>query len=236
MRASSTTRSLARSAGADLQAACGGGEGLRPAPVNPRIRGGRDTGAPESKRLATATRRNQRGFTLLEVMAAFGILAGVVGLVSVIWSQNIDKALNAIMRRELREAGDTIFRRILYEHHKHSDGMGASLEDFYADWCGFKGHARERWGIYRFEMRKRLKVAAGAAGEGSDAESIFGADGTDDQDPSTPFGEEPEEGEGGPVGVNLIEITVNIYEVGEGDKPKITLTTYLKPRGDEDES
>jgi prepilin-type N-terminal cleavage/methylation domain-containing protein len=185
--------------------------------------------------MATATRRHQRGFTLLEVMAAFGILAGVVGFVSVIWSQNIDKALNAITRRELREAGDTIFRRFLYEHHKHSDGMGGSLEDFYADWCGFKGHARERWGIYRFEMRKRLKVAAGSAAEGSSAESIFGADGTEEQDTGTPFGEEPKEGEGEIPGVTLIEITVNIYKVGEGgENPEITLTTYLKARNEED--
>ncbi len=227
MRASSTTNLFARSAGTDRQADYVSGDRVSSSLVAA-------PSAPMSPRLATATRRQQGGFTLLEVMAAFGILAGVVGAVSVIWSQNIDKALNAITRRELREAGDTIFRRILYEHHKHSDGMSGSLEDFYADWCGFKGHARERWGIYRFEMRKRLKVAAGAAAEGSDAESIFGADTSDDTDNSTPFGEEPEEGEGDVPGVTLLEITVNIFEVGESETPKITLTTYIKSRSEED--
>ena len=48
-------------------------------------------------------RREAAGFTLLEVMCAFAILAIVSAFMVVLWTQSLDKAGTAIDRREMRD-------------------------------------------------------------------------------------------------------------------------------------
>ena len=98
------------------------------------------------------------GFTLLEVMCAFAILAAFTGFLTVVWNQSMRQGARALDLRELREAADTIFRRILYEEPNHPDGLSGTLDDFYASWANFRGAARDRWHVYRFELRKELKA------------------------------------------------------------------------------
>ena len=69
----------------------------------------------------------ERGFTLLEVMCAFAILSGIMTIVTMIFSQNIDKAIYAIDQREMRELADTVFGKILFEQSEHRDGDEGSI-------------------------------------------------------------------------------------------------------------
>jgi prepilin-type N-terminal cleavage/methylation domain-containing protein len=175
---------------------------------------------------ATAAGRASRGFTLLEVMCAFAILAMVTSFLTQSFHENFEKAERAIARREVREAGDTIFRRILYELQEHQDGKTGSLEEFYAGWCRFKGHARERWRDYSFELSKKVKVAAGSAGENDDAEPLFSSS-NDDDDESDPDPTAPTGADGTAINVVLTEVTVHIRLVGQ-EEPVMTLTTLLR--------
>ncbi len=173
----------------------------------------------------------QKGFTLLEVMCAFAILAMITSFMAASWADNMDKASNAVAKRELREVADTIFRRILYEQHDHADGTTGNLEDFYGEWTGFKGAEREKWRAYTFELTKRIKTAAGASDEEGN-ESTFGDENADEDE--TGSGSSGAEGEE-EANVSLTQITVKIYYTEEqGSEPLITLSTYIKPDGTED--
>lgn len=157
------------------------------------------------------------------MLLAFALLAMVTAFVTVSWSANMDKASNALIQRELREVADTVFRRILYEIQEHSDGQTGTLEEFYGEWTGFRGLAKTKWQWYRYELIKREKMAAGTSD--NDAESIFGDEQDDDDDP---YGETDEEGAVG--GIMLLEVTLHIRDVDNSDgAPLISLRTYIRP-------
>lgn len=176
------------------------------------------------------SRTSQRGFTLLEVMLALAILTTVTAFISVVWSKSMDKATDAVARRELREVADTVFRRVLYEIQEHSDQQQGSLEEFYGEWTGFRGLAKEKWRHYTYELLKKEKVVAGSADTDGDAESLFGDSDEDDDD--TTSGSRPSASETNESlsSIILLEITLNIYEVdGETSDPLISLRTYIRP-------
>jgi hypothetical protein len=135
-----------------------------------------------------------------------------------------------VARRELREVADTVFRRILYEIQEHSDQQSGSLEEFYGEWTGFRGLAKEKWRYYTYELLKKEKVVAGAADPNSDAENMFGE--SEDDETSSSGSSRPPAGEtnAGLSSVILLEVTLNIYEIdGETDDPLISLRTYIRP-------
>ncbi len=154
---------------------------------------------------------------------AFAILASFTSFVAQSWSQDMEKAGDAISRRRLREAADTCFRRILYEIQEHDDGMSANVADFYArDWLKLEGREADRYRFWKLELRKKLKTAAGTS-DNEDAEDMFG-DG-DDSTEDEPSGEE----EGG-SGVTLMEVTLDLRHADEdGQSTILTLKTYIRP-------
>lgn len=170
-------------------------------------------------------RAKASGFTLLEVMVAFAILALVTGFTTRAWTQNMHKAQRAVSRRELREVADSCFRRILYEIHAHEDGLIANVADFYArDWLKLEGRDAEKYEVYSLRLEKKVKSAAGQSEDG-EAESLFGEEDTSGEEGSS---SESEEGEG-PAAIKLLEVTLHLYRTNESDEETlVTLKTYIR--------
>lgn len=167
-----------------------------------------------------------RGFTLLEVLLSFAILSIVTTLMTSIISENMEKAADAIDKRELREIADTLFGRILFEQTEHRDGDEGSVSVDYGQWAGLPQSRADRYTMYRWRLKKTEMVAAGSTDEG-DAENLFG-----DQDESTSSTETSSEStseEANKAAINLMRFTLIVYHQEEPNEPLVTLTRFLPP-------
>ena len=167
----------------------------------------------------------QRGFTLLELMCAFSILALVTSFITDIWAQSIEKAETAIDQRELREIADTVFGKILFEEQEHNDGDSDSLDNAYGLWAQLPQAKRDRYAIYRYVLEKKLTTVSGSSSD--DSESMFEGEDTEEEN----GGNSATEGEGEEeAAVELWRYTMHIYRTDEGEEePLLTLQTYRKP-------
>ncbi len=105
--------------------------------------------------------RPDRGFTLLELLIAFGILALTMGSLIGIQGASISWAAQAIERRDTSVMADTVFRRIVYEVDKHQDGETGTADVMYGEYIQLEGAARDRWKDYRLLVRKRRGMVVG---------------------------------------------------------------------------
>gem|GEM_PF-6946074 len=105
-----------------------------------------------------------QGFTLLEVMCALAILSMLTAMIGEMCHTAYEQGSTATDLRDLREAADTVFRRLAYEDGRHADGLRASLDDFYATWAELPSQERDRWRPFIMEFRRRPRTAAGEAG------------------------------------------------------------------------
>ena len=168
----------------------------------------------------------QRGFTLLEVMCAFMVLAVAMAFLSINHHQSMETASYAIDQRDLREVADTIFRRILYEPQEHDDGDSGTLDgDIYGGWAELPSQVRDRYAIYTYELSKQVQTAAGTPDADGEAEAIFESDTSEESDT---VDDEPAEDE--QPGVKLVKLTLKIYRTEEpGGTPLITLQRFMRP-------
>ena len=171
-----------------------------------------------------------RGFTLLEVLCAFAILAALTGFLTVNFVQNVEKGVTALSHRELREAADTIFRKIIYEWEEYDDGAESTLDDIYGEFARLKGWERDRWAIYRYRLEKKPKTVVGMATDSD--ETLFDSqnDPDDTSSSSSSSSSSDAEGEGGMPGVELVRIKIDIFRTDEpSDQPLLTLVTWVDP-------
>lgn len=182
--------------------------------------------------------RRPSGFTLLEVMCAFVLMATLISFVVEIWHESMDKAGRAADTREIREVSDTVFGRILFEHQvgKFRDGDGGTLDGLYGQWARLSSQDRERYERYEWRLEIRAVQAAGQAPEGSDAEPLTG-DAPGELD--APSGSAPPDAEEAPAGGELLErITLRIrYQPefrtsGDPDEDLIVLSRLMPPPPD----
>ena len=169
---------------------------------------------------------NARGFSLLEVMVAFVILTFVTGTVVAQFWESVNATTTAVNQRELREAAESLFRRILYEREKWEDGDGGFMGKEYAEWTGLGSKLQDKWNDFRWELEKTPQLAAGNTDDG-DVESVFGEDESEDDTSTDEEGEE--EGEG----VQLMRVVLRIYDVESGKTEHlVVLATYQPHDGD----
>ena len=166
-------------------------------------------------------------------MLAFAIITMMVTAVTESWNTGMQKAGRAIAKRELREAADTLFRRILYEKDAFRGGNTGSLETAYAEWTKMSGPEAERWDAYRYELSRPVELAAGAGEEGE--ESVFGDDNDDDDDDDNVNSSgSTEDGENAPIRVR--RIVLKIFDIEDNETPLIVLATYQPYEGDPDDA
>ena len=167
----------------------------------------------------------QRGFTLLEVMLAFAILATITGVMAQMIHNNMEKAAAAIDQRELRELSDTLFGKILFEQADHRDGDEGSIAVDYGQWAGLPQERADRYTSYRWRLKKEELVAAGETDPNEDAESLFDGDEDDEEETSSSSGAE----EGDKISVKLIRFTLSVFREDEPDNALIVLSRLLPP-------
>lgn len=177
---------------------------------------------------AAAPRRStQQGFTLLEVLLAFAILSIVTTLMTEVISKNMEKAADAIDKRELREIADTVFGKILFEQTEHRDGEEGSISVDYGQWANLPQERADRYDMYRWRLRKTEMVAAGETEGADDAEKLFG--GSDESEDETSSSTSNREGEQSAAAVKLIRFTLTVYHQDQPNEALATLTRYLPP-------
>lgn len=188
--------------------------------------------------------RRERGFTLLEVMCALAILSMLTAMIGEMCHTAYEQGSTATDLRDLREAADTVFRRLAYEDGRHADGLRASLEDFYAGWAELPSVERDRWRPFIMEFHRRPRTAAGdpgasgaepvggggstgrgSSGRGGSGTGGTGTGGTGGTGSTTSEDEET-------AGVELMQLTLKIWHEDEPNTPLIVLQTFITPQGD----
>jgi hypothetical protein len=169
-------------------------------------------------------------------MCAFAILAMVTGILTVNYFKAVEQGTRALHLRELREAADTVFRKIIYEEHNFNDGDSKTLDVSYAEWAQLKPVERDRWRVYRWTLEKKRKTAAGQPDASKDEEAIFGARSTTDGRGETTSGSRRTEGTGTAAeaeapGQALWRMTVRFFHSEDGEsEPLLVLRTYVPVR------
>lgn len=170
--------------------------------------------------------RSASGFTLLEVLVAFAILAFVVTTMQTVHVEAVRKGELAVDYREIREAADTVFRRIMYEVDKPDwpDGMRFTFDLVYGEYIGLPSHERDRWRSFAGVLRKVKRMAAGTDPSGQTP----GLDEDEDGRPTDPRREEEPPKEGEPeTGEEVYQVRLDVFRQDEPEVPFLTLATYL---------
>lgn len=180
--------------------------------------------------------RSAAGFTLLELMFAFAILAVVMAGLAGAETSSRAKAQKAVELRELRVMADTVFRRIVYEHGRWEDGQRGQADEWYADFAMIPpGPLRERWKQYRLELRKRKGLIAGTDPSGQ-LESLVDGGSASGSGTGVDPGTAPPPTSGTPEGTAsgepawLVELSVYL---ADREEPEIVLRSIL-PLSDEE--
>ncbi len=195
--------------------------------------------APAHPRPTSPARRAARGFTLLELVFAFAILA--LALVGLMESQakSMDKSVKTLELRDLRVMADTVFRRIVYEIGEWNDGQRGDAAEWYADFAQVPpGPQRDRWKRYRLELRKRKGLVAGTdpsgalgalfedAGTTSNSSSSSSSSSTSGTGTGTGSGSSSSEGDGATTGEPAYMIELSVFFM-EREEPELVLRSIV---------
>jgi len=164
-------------------------------------------------------------------MCAFAILAAVTGILTVNFVKNVDLGVTALSHRELREAADTIFRKIIYEWEEYDDGAESTLDEIYGEFARLKGFQRDRWAIYRYHLEKKPMTVVGMS-ENTDDTLFESRDDEENQgsSTSTSTSSSSEASTNDLPGIELVRIKLDIYRTDEPDEqPLLTLVTWIDP-------
>jgi prepilin-type N-terminal cleavage/methylation domain-containing protein len=174
-----------------------------------------------------------RGFTLLEVMVAFSILAIVMTALSKVHVDAVKKGGLAVDYREAREGADTVFRRITYEIDKPDwpDGKVFTFDIEYGEYVGLPTHERDRWRAFRGVLRKQRRMAAGSDPTGVTPSALGDETGQSDRERREAERREAERRTDAPdtggEEVYLVRLEVYLGEESDQTTPFLTLSTFV---------
>jgi prepilin-type N-terminal cleavage/methylation domain-containing protein len=119
-----------------------------------------DAGVPA---VAAPSRRRagEAGFTLVEMVVAFAILAIAMAYMSQIQNSALQQGAKARDLRDMRVMSDTVFRKLIYEIWRWQDGASSTADVWYGDVAGLKGLQRDQWRPFRLVFHKQQRMAAG---------------------------------------------------------------------------
>jgi hypothetical protein len=180
-------------------------------------------------------------------MCALAILGLMTGTITVMCYEAREKGIDAMNLRELREAADTVFRRVLYEDGNQrmwTDGQTGTLDYYYGDFAQLRGPARDRWQSYGMEYHRKARTVAGSA-PSTQSEPLFGAGigtsgsrtrttgtgttGTGTTGSGTTGTGTGTDGESSSSEM-VWQITLTFYRVDDRENPLLTLQTFLPPQ------
>jgi hypothetical protein len=171
-------------------------------------------------------------------MLAFAILSMIMAIAGEIIHENMEKAADAIDKREMREIADTIFGKFLFEQTEHRDGDEGSVAVEYGQWAGLPQDRADRYEDYRWRLVKQQVVAAGVADTTKDEQPLVGSatdsttgtpSSTSDTSSSSSSSSSADDKDAQKSNVQLVKFVLTVYHVDRPDEPLITLSRYLPP-------
>ena len=189
---------------------------------------------------APSSARARGGFTLLEVVIAFSILAMVMAALAGVQTYSVNIGSKALDARDVREMSDTVFRRFIYELQNYTDGMQETGGKAYAEFAGVPRNERHRWDLYTLRYHKRKGMAAGTDPKGQ-TEDLFGTASKDETGKSSSSSSSSHSssssGTGGSsgsgsadasTGVEAYLLSLEVFYTGQGtEEPLLTLSTVV---------
>ena len=171
--------------------------------------------------------RGARGFTLLEVLIAFAIMAIALALMTEAQTKAVNAGAMALDLRDIRGASDTVFRRFIYEITTVNDGDTAGLDTWYAEYIGLRGNLRDRWSTYRGVVHKQRGLAAGTDPTGKSQPLFEGQSGSNSSSSSS----SSSSGTGPTADATAVEevylLTLEVFHGTEEPDPVMTLRTIV---------
>lgn len=121
----------------------------------------RTPAGPDAAPRPLARRRAEAGFTLVEMLLAFAILAVTMAYLIQTQTSALQMGGKARDLRDIRVMSDTVFRKALYEIWQWQDGASSTADVWYGDFARLKGPQRDQWRPFRLVFHKQKRMAAG---------------------------------------------------------------------------
>ena len=182
-----------------------------------------------------SARRREAGFTLVEMLLAFAILAITMAYLIQTQTSALQMGGKARDLRDIRVMSDTVFRKALYEIWQWQDGQSSTADIWYGDFARLKGSQRDQWRPFRLVFHKQKRMAAGNDPTGK-VESL---ESTDAYGSSTSTGTTPtpsgSTGTGSSsatdaapsTGEAVYVVWLEVFAGDETEKPDLTLRTIV---------
>lgn len=129
--------------------------------VSPRCRAATRAGLRRPVPRGPTGRAGERGFTLVELLVAFAILAVAMAYMTQIQTRSLQLGAKARDLRDIRVMSDTVFRKFIYELFQTNDGYNGTGDILYAQYAEIPSAQRDQWRQFRLVFHKEKRMAAG---------------------------------------------------------------------------
>ena len=180
-------------------------------------------------------RAGERGFTLVELLVAFAILAVAMAYMTQIQTRSLQLGAKARDLRDIRVMSDTVFRKLIYELFQTNDGYNGTGDVLYAQYAEIPSAQRDQWRQFRLVFHKEKRMAAGTDPTGGVAGLDSGTDGTTTGTGST-TGSGSTSGSGSGTGTTtavdttgepVYVLSLEVFAGDESEEPDVVLRTIV---------